>query len=107
VLLHRDLQAIVVLVRDDAEVVSWPLTRRRRTDLEVADELARLQLAARRMGCEIRLRQPRAELRELLELTGLRDVIVEAALRVEVVGEPEGGEQRRVDEVVVRDDPVA
>ncbi len=44
-------------------------------DLETVGGLARLQLAARRSGGEIRLRRPSRALRELLALTGLRDVV--------------------------------
>lgn len=39
------------------------------------DALARLQLAARRSGREIRLRHAAVELRELLVLTGLSDAV--------------------------------
>ncbi|HEX2289043.1 MAG TPA: hypothetical protein VHH53_02330 [Pseudonocardiaceae bacterium] len=38
---------MVVLVRGDIELASWPLTNRDRPGLAVVDELARLQLAAR------------------------------------------------------------
>lgn len=37
--------------------------------------LARLRLAARRLGCELRLRNVRAELGELLSLAGLEEVL--------------------------------
>ena len=47
-------------------------------DLTTVDALARLQLAARRAGAELRLRQPSAELLALLALVGL-----DTALRVE------------------------
>lgn len=50
--------------------------------------LARLRLAARRLGCELRLRNARAELLELVSLAGLEEV-----LRVEPGGEPEEREQ--------------
>ena len=94
---RRDDNAIVVLVRGDAELASWPLPGRGRPDLGAVEALARLQLAARRLGCSIRLRDACVELSELLELCGLS----------EVVGEPEGGEQLRVEEIVMPDDPVA
>ena len=41
------------------------------------DALARLQLAARRHGCEVRLRHASSELLELLAFMGLRDVLPE------------------------------
>ena len=46
-------------------------------DAVTADALARLQLAARRRGCQMRLRNASAELRELLAFMGLSDVLPE------------------------------
>ncbi len=66
---------MVVVVRGDAEVASWPLAGWGRPDLSVVDELARWQLTARRLGCSIRLRGACVELLELLELVGLGDVV--------------------------------
>jgi hypothetical protein len=39
------------------------------------DALARLQLAARRTGCQVRLRNASTELLELVAFMGLRDVL--------------------------------
>jgi len=47
-------------------------------DAVTVDALARLQLAAARRGCQVRLRHASAELRELLELMGLQGVLPEA-----------------------------
>ncbi len=106
----------MVLVCGRTEVASWPLTGHGRPDLSAVDALARLQLAARRLGCSIRLRDACAELTELLDLVGLLDL---AGLSgrpeaggpevggLEVGGEPEGGEELGVEEVVMPDDPVA
>jgi ABC-type transporter Mla MlaB component len=44
-------------------------------DAVTADALARLQLAARRHGCQARLRGASSELLELLSFMGLRDVL--------------------------------
>ena len=44
-------------------------------DAVTIDALARLQLAARRRGCQIRLRHASAALLELLEFLGLADVL--------------------------------
>ena len=44
-------------------------------DAVVVDALARLQLGARRHGCRVRLRGASRELRELVELMGLTDVL--------------------------------
>ena len=95
-----DARAEVVLLCDRAEVASWPLRCRGRLDLSVVDELARLQLEARRQGCSIRLRQACPDLVELLQLVGLGDVL-------QVGGQAERLEQAGVEEVVMPDDPVA
>ena len=44
-------------------------------DAVAVDALARLQLAARRHGCRVRLRHASAELRELVAFMGLEDVL--------------------------------
>jgi ABC-type transporter Mla MlaB component len=46
-------------------------------DAVTADALMRLQLAARRRDCQVRLRHVSNELRELLAFMGLRDVVPE------------------------------
>ena len=68
------------------------------------DQLARLQLHARRLGCSIRLRNTGAELSELLELVGLAEIV--SADGLEPGGQAESREQRGVEEVVMPDDPV-
>jgi ABC-type transporter Mla MlaB component len=57
-------------------------------DAGTVDALARLQLAARRAGVELRLRHVPKELRELLAFTGLSGV-----LRLEPVGKAEEREE--------------
>jgi ABC-type transporter Mla MlaB component len=44
-------------------------------DCVTIDALARLQLAARRHGCQVRLRNASSELLELVAFMGLRDVL--------------------------------
>ncbi len=44
-------------------------------DAVTVDALARLQLAAQRRGCRVRLVNEGAELRELVAFIGLRDVL--------------------------------
>ena len=44
-------------------------------DAATMDGLARLQLAARRMGCRVHLTRASGELQELLDLIGLREVL--------------------------------
>ena len=46
-------------------------------DAVTVDALARLQLGARRHGCIVRLRHPTAELRALVALMGLTDVLTD------------------------------
>jgi hypothetical protein len=59
------------------------------SDALAIDALARLQLAARRVGLEIRVCNASAELRGLVELVGLTEV-----LRVESGREPKEREDR-------------
>lgn len=73
-----------------------------RTDLALVEALARLQLAARRRGTRVRVRGAEPELLALLELVGLGDVLAGQAL-----GQPEGREQLRTEEVVQAVDPPA
>ncbi len=70
-----DVGPRVVLRRGDAEVATWPLPACTRVDMAVVDQLARLQLEARRLGCSIRVRGACPELLELLEFSGLDDVV--------------------------------
>jgi hypothetical protein len=106
--LRPDVHAMVVLVRGDVELASWPLTEQGGPALDLVDELARLQLAARRLGCSIRLRDASIDLWELLDFLGLAEVVTGVAgLRPEVGGEAEDGEQVGVEEVVETDDPLA
>ena len=91
--------SVVLVVAEGVEIVVGRLAGRR-ADVVLVDVLARLQLAARRLGCSIRLRDASAELSELLALVGLD-------LRLQVVGETECCEQGGVDEVVEPDDPTA
>jgi hypothetical protein len=59
------------------------------TDLGLVDALARLQLAARRSGYEVAVTDAPKELRELIELAGLWEV-----LGVEPLRETEEREER-------------
>lgn len=95
-------RTVVLVVDGEVAVELWPIDAFRRPDLDLVDRLARLQLAAHRCGWSIRLQNPCAQLRGLLDLVGLAD-----ALRLEPWREPEGGEQRGVEEVVEPGDPPA
>ena len=74
-------------------------------DVRTVDALARLQLAARRLGCRIRLHGASHELDELLSFLGLADVVGSAGGRGR---QPEQREQPLgVEERVDRDDAPA
>jgi anti-anti-sigma regulatory factor len=62
----------VVVINGDEVVVARLAGR---VDLELVDRLARLTLAARRRGEALRLHDPPPDLRRLLELCGLDDVL--------------------------------
>lgn len=67
--------AMVVLVRSGAEVGRWPLVGSWTPDLGMVDDLARSQLAVRRLGCSLELHHARPEIRRLLLLVGLASTI--------------------------------
>ena len=91
---------MVELVRGDLVLARWPLAVVR-PDLSVVDDLARLQLVARRWGGSIRLSAPQGWLCELLDLAGLAQVVTTYdGLIVEVGGEPERGEEVDIEEGV-------
>ena len=86
-----------VVVDGDVEIVAVRVTSAV-ADLDMVDALARLQLAAQRVGWSLRLRDPSASLCELLVLLGLG---------AQLGREAEGGEQVGVEEVVEPGDPPA
>jgi hypothetical protein len=75
---RREGEAIVVLALGGTEMVSWSLVGSGQPDLLLVDELARLALAARRIGCQIGLRGASPELLGLLDLVGLAEVVADA-----------------------------
>jgi hypothetical protein len=90
---------VVLLGPTRAELATWAIGGTGSPDLAVVDALGRWQLAARRSGGAIVLRDVCDELAELLELAGLCG---------EVGGEAEPGEQLLgVEEGVEPADPVA
>jgi hypothetical protein len=70
-------RAVVVLLRDGQEVLLGPVYAPDRCDLGFVDGLLRVQLAARRFGWCIKLREVRPDLRELVDLVGLTTDLVE------------------------------
>ena len=87
--------ATIVLTRRDDVVGTWTLMGEPRVDLALVNEVARWLLAARRLGCSIRLRDADRDLIDLLDLVGL----------VEVCGQPVGLEQLGTEERVEPGDP--
>ena len=75
-----------------------------RADLATVNALARMQLAARRLGWTLRLRNPTPELSALLTFVGLADLF---GLCVDAGRQAEGGEQLGVEEVVETGDAPA
>jgi ABC-type transporter Mla MlaB component len=68
---------VCALLEDSGSGVAFCDVRGVDVDAVTVDALARLQLAARRHGCQVRLRQPSSELLELVAFMGLRDVLPE------------------------------
>ena len=85
---------VVLIVDADTDEVLGHVDAHR-PDLALVESLARLQLRARRRGERVMLRNVSDDLRALLELVGLDEV-----LAVEARRQPELGEELRVDEVV-------
>jgi ABC-type transporter Mla MlaB component len=83
----QETNAVVVLSQHGEEVARWPLASLRRPDLAAIDDLARVRLAARRLGCSIVVLDACAELRALLDLVGL-DAVVSCDDRVRDPHEP-------------------
>jgi len=74
-------------------LASWPLARWGPTDLAMADNLARLQLEARRVGCSIELRQAGVSVR-VIEMPGDKHA-------GEYANEPVPGSSRTVLDVAI------
>jgi hypothetical protein len=71
-------------------------------DMGTVDALARMALAARRLGCDVELRHARPDLLELLVLAGLDELAVEVRRQAEEREEP-----GRVEEEDDPADPIA
>ncbi len=68
-------ERVCALLEDSGAEVAYCDVRDVDVDAVTVDALARLQLAARRHSCQVRLRHASSELRELLDFMGLRDVL--------------------------------
>lgn len=65
----------MMLARAEGSVVVCDVGGLTRPDAALLEGLARLQLVARRLGCEVRLRNASDELHGLLALAGLCDIV--------------------------------
>jgi ABC-type transporter Mla MlaB component len=68
---------VCALLEDSGACVAVCDVRSVDPDAVTVDALARLQLAARRHGCRVRLRHASNELRDLVSFMGLEDVLTE------------------------------
>jgi ABC-type transporter Mla MlaB component len=68
---------IHVLVQQSNAELAWCDVRRVAADAVTVEALGRLQLAARRQRCQVRLRNASHELLELVAFMGLDDVLPE------------------------------
>ena len=66
---------VCALFEQDRPEVAYCDVRGVEPDAVTVDALARLQLAARRRGCQVRLRNASAPLLELVAFMGLTDVL--------------------------------
>lgn len=95
---------VVVVVDGDLEV-SITLGKRR-PDLGLVEELARLRLMAGQLGYTFRLDNPCSTVRELLDLVGLGELSTAGSdSALEAGRKPESREQLGVEEVVEPGDP--
>lgn len=86
----------LVLAGGDADRVNCDVGAITDPDLGTIDALARLQLTAQRLGCQVRLRDASVELEELLSLVGLGDVVPCApGSRLQAGRQAEGREEPR------------
>ena len=84
-----------LLGSSDAELVLCDVRAVVDPDVAAADALARLQLATRRLGRRMLVRNASADFTDLLVLMGLGEVLpLGAGLRLEVGRQPEEREQR-------------
>ena len=85
-----------VLRETEAGLVICDAARLEDPDVATVDLLARLQLAAQRLGREVRIARPPDALLDLLALLGLSDMVpLYADLTVERRRQTEQGEERR------------
>lgn len=70
-------ERVCALLNRSSATIAYCDVRGIGADAVTVDALARLQLAAHRRGCQVRLRNVSAELRDLVAFMGLDDVLTE------------------------------
>jgi hypothetical protein len=68
-----EVRAVVELLRGDEVVVLGAITCHRSGDLDVVDDLLRLDLLVARLGWRVRVREVCDRLREVADLVGVAD----------------------------------
>ena len=66
-------RAMVELVNGERSIVLGLMGARSRGDLQVVDDLLKLQVQAARLGWRVRISECREELRELFDLLGMAE----------------------------------
>lgn len=94
------LRARALMESCDSDVIFCDVAATARSDAVLVDALAQLQLAAKRVGCEVRVLNASNELEDLIVLMGLRDQLllygesgIEAGREAEEREEPLGVEE--------------
>lgn len=67
---------VCILLEESRAAIAFCDVRSVRADAVTVDALARLQLAAHRRRCEIRLQEVSPDLRDLVAFMGLEDVLI-------------------------------
>ncbi len=68
-------ERVCALFEASRGMIAWCDVSNVETDVVAVDALARLQLAAQRHGCQVRLRLASDDLRDLVSFMGLEDVL--------------------------------
>jgi ABC-type transporter Mla MlaB component len=68
-------ERVCAVLRESRAAVAFCDVARVEPDAVTVEALARLQLGARRLGCQVRLRQASSELLQLVAFMGLTDVL--------------------------------
>jgi ABC-type transporter Mla MlaB component len=68
-------ERVCAVLRESRAAVAFCDVARVESDAVTVEALARLQLGARRLGCQVRLRQASSELLQLVAFMGLTDIL--------------------------------